>query len=324
MTNELSDPRRLNDDQLVDALRGLAVRERQATADLVAHLAVFDARELHLRLGHSSLFAYCREVLHLSEHEAYNRIEAARACRRHPQVLEQMRGGSVTLTSIRLLAPLLDDGNCDRLLAAAAHCTRRQVEELIARERPRPDVSDRVRKLPARTAVPLAPDRYEIRFTAGAGTCAKLRQARDLLRHAVPGGETAEIVDRALSLLVEHLMKARFAAVRRPRSGRAPAPDARPVGASVKRQVYERDGGRCAFVGSRGRRCDARTLLEYHHVRPWAAAGPGTVENVQLRCRAHNQHEARAYFGPIHEARQRELEAQGPGDTRSETSQAAP
>jgi hypothetical protein len=59
----------------------MATAERAATADLIAHLVEFEARELHLRLGYSSLFAYCGEVLHLSEHETYNRIEVARASR---------------------------------------------------------------------------------------------------------------------------------------------------------------------------------------------------------------------------------------------------
>src|SRR6185295_19198767 len=198
----------LTDEQLVEATRRMATAERAATADLIAHLVEFEARELHLRLGYSSLFAYCCEVLHLSEHETYNRIEVARASRRHPMILGLLRDGALTLTNTRLLAPVLDEGNRDRLLAAAAYRSKRAVEELIAAERPRPPVPDVVRKRPVRHAVaaapmptarksepakapvPLAPDRFEVRFTASAATCDKLCQARDLLRHAVPGGET--------------------------------------------------------------------------------------------------------------------------------------
>jgi hypothetical protein len=67
--------------------------------------------------------------------------------------------------------------------------------------------------------------------------------------------------------------------------------------------VYLRDGGRCAFVASGGRRCNSRAFLEFHHVTPDAVGGFGTVENIQLRCRAHNQYEADVYFGPVREAR---------------------
>ena len=74
-------PTHLTDDQLIDALKRCARDERNATARLIAHLAEMDARQLHLSLGFSSLFAYCREVLLLSEAAACKRIEVARAAR---------------------------------------------------------------------------------------------------------------------------------------------------------------------------------------------------------------------------------------------------
>jgi hypothetical protein len=37
--------------------------------------------------------------------------------------------------------------------------------------------------------------------------------------------------------------------------------------------------------------------LEFHHVVPFALGGPSTVENLALRCRAHNNHESEQRFG---------------------------
>jgi hypothetical protein len=51
---------------------------------------------------------------------------------------------------------------------------------------------------------PLSTERYEIRFTASASTREKLRRAQDLLRHAVPSGDIAEIFDRALTCPSSH------------------------------------------------------------------------------------------------------------------------
>ena len=59
--------------------------------------------------------------------------------------------------------------------------------------------------------------------------------------------------------------------------------------------MWRRDDGRCAFVGRSGR-CRETGFLEFHHVEPYAAGGSMTVENIQLRCRAHNQYEARLFF----------------------------
>jgi hypothetical protein len=50
------------------------------------------------------------------------------------------------------------------------------------------------------------------------------------------------------------------------------------------------------FVGPCGR-CTEQGFLEFHHVVPFAAGGAATVENIQLRCRAHNQYESVQWFG---------------------------
>src|SRR5262249_12027615 len=96
--------RRLSDADLRAAVRRLAHSERAATASLVSHIAELDARRLYLGEGYSSMFTYCTGALHLSEHEAYNRIEAARAARRFPILLELLIQGALKLTSVGLLA----------------------------------------------------------------------------------------------------------------------------------------------------------------------------------------------------------------------------
>ena len=69
------------------------------------------------------------------------------------------------------------------------------------------------------------------------------------------------------------------------------------IPAHVKRAVWERDGGRCTFVSPTGRRCPARTLLEFDHLDPVALGGDATAEKVTLKCRAHNQYAAECAFG---------------------------
>ena len=152
---------------------------------------------------------------------------------------------------------------------------------------------------PARqTAVaPIAADRYLLRVTIGGETHRKLQRARDLLRHVMPDGDPAAIVDRALTLLVEQLEKRKTAVTSRPRrGGMASTPRSRRVPAAVRRAVWSRDGGRCAFVGALGR-CQETGFLEFHHLEPFAAGGATTVANLELRRRAHNAHEVTLYLG---------------------------
>jgi hypothetical protein len=238
------------------------------------------------------------------------------------------------------------------LLAAAARRSKREVEELIARRFPKPDVPASVRKVPVpttspsipsrvetpaappdtppspleappntldmlpmpleplpmppaafaqRAAVkPLAADRYEVRFTASAETRNKLKVAQDLLRHAVPGGDLAAIVDRALDALIERLSREKLAIVRRPKAASPPTRHGtRHVPSSVRRAVWARDRGRCAFASPTGHRCGERAFLEYHHLKPFAVGGEASVANIELRCRAHNGYEADLFFGGV-------------------------
>jgi hypothetical protein len=75
------------------------------------------------------------------------------------------------------------------------------------------------------------------------------------------------------------------------RNARRPAVD-------VRRAVTARDGGRRKFVAKDGHRCRERRFLEFHHIRPYAAGGRATVDNIELRCRAHNGYEVDRFFGP--------------------------
>jgi hypothetical protein len=329
----LASLRRLGDDELVARLRDLAGGERRETARLVAHLAELDTRDLHLRAGYSSLFVYCRDALALAEHDAYNRIEVARAARRFPSVLGLLHDGALNLTTVRLLAPHLTADNHRAVLESARGKRRAEVEEIVARLAPFPEAPTFVRRLPGpRSAppganpgppatgsarppappatggtagapgptgdlTPLAPDRYRLQVTIDGATVEKLRLAKDLLRHAIPSGDDAAIVDRAFTSLLADLARAKFAATPSPRAAPASAPGSRHVPAEVKRAVFLRDLGRCAFVGTQGRRCGERAFVEFHHRRPYAAGGEATVDNIELRCRRHNGLEARLYFG---------------------------
>jgi len=145
---------------------------------------------------------------------------------------------------------------------------------------------------PTRPVVaPLAADRYLVKVTIGAGAYDLLTRAQDLLRCSIPHVDPAAVIERALAVLVEDLERRRFAATRSPRPLHRPVVRSRHIPADVRRAVWRRDGGRCAFIGTSGR-CTATTLLEFHHVLPYADQGMTNLDNLSLRCRAHNGYEA--------------------------------
>ena len=141
---------RLSDDDLLRRLSALLHDSRRIESELIAHIAEVDARRLYALEAAPSMFAYCTERLHLSEHEAYLRIAVARASRQHPMLLAMLADGRLQMSGIAKLAPHLTRENRARLLERAAHRSKRQIEELIAELSPRPDVPALTRKLPER------------------------------------------------------------------------------------------------------------------------------------------------------------------------------
>jgi hypothetical protein len=335
--NVLATADALSDQDLLTRLDHLAGRERETVAELVAHLAALDERpSLYAAKGYSSLFVYCREALHLSEDVTCNRIDVARLCRRFPEILGRLASGELNPTNVRLLADHLTPENYRDVLTRAARKRRREVDVLVAELNPRPDAPTLIHRLPtppapeATNVVPVpppttptvapapspstrpviratAPERYKVQFTVGQETHDKLRRLQDLLRREIPNGDPATIVDRALTLLLAKVEKAKLGAAAKPRPGPAPTTrfetgrrsrPSRHVPRAVVRAINQRDGQRCAFVSKDGRRCSERVFLEKHHVITYAEGGPATAENMSLRCWRHNQYEAERIFGP--------------------------
>jgi hypothetical protein len=148
----------------------------------------------------------------------------------------------------------------------------------------------------------LAPALHVLRVTIGQETCDKLERARSFLRHSIPDGDVAAVLDRALDAHLERCEKRKFAAAAataagRPRAAARPTVSKRHVPAAVRRAVWRRDGGRCTFVSASGRRCASADFLEFDHVDPVARGGNASEDRIRLLCRAHNQHAAERAFG---------------------------
>ena len=147
-------------------------------------------------------------------------------------------------------------------------------------------------------ATPLSPERFKIQFTASREFHDKLRRAQALMRHAIPNGDPAIILGRGLDLLLAHVQKWRAGLTQRPREPRTSKARSRHIPAAVKREVWKRDSGRCAFAGTQGR-CGEQAFLEFHHVMPFVDGGAATTATIELRCRAHNAYEADKIFQPM-------------------------
>ena len=281
----------LSDDHLVGELKRLVRNECAATAALIRGLMELDRRP-HIYLGHgcSSLYSYCTQVLGLSADAAYTRIEIARAATVCPALVEALEDDRLSLTAARLLAPHVDGATGDPLIAAASGRTKLQVRTLLASLYEGGSTDTANVALPPATSTPVAADRMLVQVTLPRATYDKIIGARDLLFHVQPHAEVAFILDRALDALHRELARRRFAATSSPRPQPERRRNTRHVPAQVKRDVKKRDGNRCAFVGAGGR-CTETAGLQFHHKIRFCDGGEATVDNIELRCPAHNRYE---------------------------------
>ena len=307
------------DAELIERLGALVREERRVTAAVLLHIAEVEARGLHLGAACSSMFVYCTRVLGMSEDEAFKRIRASRALRKHPVVAAAVADGRLHLTAVVLLAPHLTDENAGQLVAEASGKSKSDIEILLARRAPRPDVSERLEQLAEQTTLvldgesdagevvleppppvppkvaPLSAEKFALQLTISEATRTKLLQAQALLRHQVPSGDLSEVLDRVLDRFLDQVAAKRFGKVKKPRAAKASRVK-RYVPNEARREAVERDGLRCSFVSEDGSRCEETGFLELDHVVPVALGGDAS-DGVRVLCRSHNQYEAEQILG---------------------------
>ncbi len=154
------DPRRQILHRFVDADHAA----RQQIARVIRHLEALDRTYAWALTAHSSLYQYCMEERGWSRGQTGIRVQVAHAGRRVPRIFDMLEAGQLSVSSASMLAPRLEgleQATTDALLDAASGLSKRAVEELLATRFSKPDVPDRIRRVPrpwtpAPTCEPLA------------------------------------------------------------------------------------------------------------------------------------------------------------------------
>ena len=144
----------VTDQKLIENLKQTVKTERKTQGEFLRYLCEVDNRGLYLKEGYSSLHRFCTQALGFSDASAWKRIQAARASKRFPVILEMVRGGSLTLSNVSILSPHLSDENASQLLKEAQGKNRLEVEKMVVAVHPKPDTDDSIRRLPVKTAPP--------------------------------------------------------------------------------------------------------------------------------------------------------------------------
>ena len=269
-----SSVRHLDKHRLLRNFSSLVERDRRDVATMPAYVAEINRRKLYLEHACPSMFAFCVQRFHMSEAIAVKRIRGGRAATRFPCVLGMIGRGELHLSGLQLLAAHLTEDNHKEVLRRARHRSMREIEKLIARIAPKPDVPSLIRALPRKKTelplpiqtiqeevpaprsagpssaplkprtrpVSLSPRRYKLQVTIGEETKDKLAELQALLSHQIPDGVPAEIFDRALDALLGDAKKKKAAISDKTRRKQNTGETrGRVIPAHVRREVFKRE-----------------------------------------------------------------------------------
>ncbi len=143
-----------------------------------------------------------------------------------------------------------------------------------------------------------------VQFLASESFMKKFEEAKALLSNQLPNASYEAVLGRALDeLLRSHSPKEKQQRrekrkhASRPKNTPEKTEPMRHIPAATRDAVFTRDQGRCTFVGSTGKRCEATHYLQIDHIVPFARGGTSTIDNLRLLCAKHNKTEAEREFG---------------------------
>jgi 5-methylcytosine-specific restriction endonuclease McrA len=152
---------------------------------------------------------------------------------------------------------------------------------------------------------PAYDNKYHYNFTTSEELNAKIEKCKVLLSGKYPAGVSQEILLEELTEMFLERRDPERRAERRENRKNNPKQNkestgepSRYISPATRDNVYTRDGGRCTYVGSNGKRCNTTWDLEIHHDDvPYAHGGDHNIKNLTLLCASHNKLEAERVFG---------------------------
>ncbi len=316
--------------ELHEKVLTLSTEERRITLEVLWHLKEVEARRLYAERGHSSLFEYVTRELNYSEGSAQRRISAMRALRDLPELAEHVESGNLKVTQLAQAQSFfrseLKSGKRYTLSEKREVITEtigkssRETEALFASINPEYAERDRIRAI--------SENKTQITFTADEILMKDIQAIRDRFAHQIPAGASLAEVIQFMAKIVLGSTVEKKANFRQPvhenlpslenlpalkklpflknlpaqemhstkETSLPPAPKVRSryIPIRVKREVWNRDQGRCTFVSPiNGRKCLSRHRLQVDHIKPYFMGGASNdSKGLRLLCFAHNQLEA--------------------------------
>jgi len=312
---------------LVTETKALIKRESELQANILKNLQIIYDKKIHIEMGYSSLFIFCREELELSESSAYRKCQTVKMAQIVQDLPQKIKKGEISEQKIVQVARFIQQ---EKRLAQHS-VSKKEVKKLIhgvAKQNSRHEVE---KYLANRSQVIHKPVQDKKRIVAGGNThiqfqmdeeCAELHhQVRQLRTHhrgsGTGGGEDLNQLLKAVfkdylkrnhpahkgqsrnqiiiqPSLFKKEMPGKKSQVQLPRESRKNSiKSSRYIAKKTKQAVIKRDGWGCSFLDPRTKkRCNSTFRIQFEHINPHSMGGKNTSDNLTLLCQAHNLYKA--------------------------------
>ena len=290
--------------ELDQRIKNLAQKERDLLHEVLLTIKEIDARKTYLELGFGSLFDYLVCGVGYSEGSAQRRIDAARLLKEIPQIAEKIQSGEIKLNQISLVQKaarevfktqsvrVTSDDKME-LLNSLASKSHFESQKEVASFFDLPVIESSKQKVQA-------DDSVRIELTLSKEAFGKLKQAQELLSHAVPHQEIAMFLEHVCDKIIKQktapkpnskiILTAKPAANRRVGlSAMAPAANvAVSLSSTLKKKVLSTQAC-CQYKSPlTGKVCGNKWLPQVDHKHSRWAQGQNEFCNLQRLCAQHN------------------------------------
>lgn len=305
----------MNPNELHQKALRASVNFQKAEVELLVILSQMDLQKAYLSLGYSSLFAYVVKGLKFSEAQACTLIQVSRKSREVPELKQEIENGSLSISKAKKVVSVITKENQKEWIEKAQSLTHRDLEKEVARLNPESITSREFIKT-------ISENTYRFHMGISSDVLQSLKRSQMLLSQRKRKMLSLEETLKALSDFYlekkDPLLKAGFKnsganaqnlqgkskevskkslqtfTVNQlsicPEKSRTTSSMRRSVIPSfLKRQVMQRDQGRCSYISKNGTQCQSTSFVQIHHRRPLSRGGTHVLSNLQTLCAAHHQ-----------------------------------
>lgn len=270
--------------------------ERASTLRVLHLLREVESDQHYLSLGYPSLFEFATRELGYSAGGAHRRISAMRLMKIIPEAEKDIENGLLSLCVAAKTQSFFRQEDRRRseqgkmklplerkreIVRSMIGLTKYECEKELVKISPES-------ALPHEVTRPIAEGKSLVQFVASDELLGKLERLKGLLAHQNYGGKYEKLFEILADIALRKLD---------PKERLLPPVEverrSRYIPTSIRDAVRRRDGDRCTFVDPEsGRRCESRHGIQFDHQVPYSRGGLSTVDNLRLRCGAHNRYTA--------------------------------